>query len=339
VRLPGDWRATSRRQLCSTFAKAISLAGLGLLRADNRPGRLREYWLQADSFFHNVVPKGLDRMTGEDYTSGHSSYWAIGYRAYTPEWGSLLGESPSLGANSGIPGPIVRAEVGDTIRIHFRNNDTHYKFPHSIHTHGLKYTPENDGAWIWGQMNTPGTAIQFGEQYTYEYTASPTSVGSWPYHDHSIPETARPGRMPAMEMGAELGLFGMIVITDRKTPRVDRECVLVMHDLYKDDIPSLAKDFDCFNGLSFLGNTPMFTVRAGERVRWRIMSLGKEMHAFHLHGHTWQTDGRYEDTVVMGPATTATFDYVEDRPGEWLYHCHMPDHMMGGMVGTYKVTE
>ncbi|MEU7095650.1 multicopper oxidase domain-containing protein [Kitasatospora aureofaciens] len=25
------------------------------------------------------------------------------------------------------------------------------------------------------------------------------------------------------------------------------------------------------------------------------------------------------------------------QPGDWIYHCHVTDHMMGGMVGRYKV--
>jgi FtsP/CotA-like multicopper oxidase with cupredoxin domain len=31
-------------------------------------------------------------------------------------------------------------------------------------------------------------------------------------------------------------------------------------------------------------------------------------------------------------------DYTEDNPGDWLYHCHVVDHMTGGMVGNYVVT-
>lgn len=30
-------------------------------------------------------------------------------------------------------------------------------------------------------------------------------------------------------------------------------------------------------------------------------------------------------------------EYTEDNPGAWLYHCHVTDHMAGGMVGFYKV--
>jgi plastocyanin len=138
-----------------------------------------------------------------------------------------------------------------------------------------------------------------------------------------------------MELGAELGLFGMIVVTDSKTPHVDREFILCFHDFVEADVPQISQDFDCFNGYAFLGNTPTFEAKVGERVRWRIMALGSEFHVFHLHGHRWQMNGAFTDAVSIGPSMALTFDYVEDNPGTWLYHCHVTDHMMGGMVGYY----
>ncbi len=297
-------------------------------------GQLREYWFQANSFLHNLVPTGIDGMMGTKYTPDQTSYWAVGYQAYTPGWGKLLSGNDDIGANNGIPGPIIRAQVGDTIRVHFRNNDTHYGFPHSIHPHGVFYTPENDGAWAFAFGDKPGTAVPVGGTFTYEWTAVSTSVGTWPYHDHSIPQDAG-GGSPVMEIGAELGLFGIFAITDRNTPKVDKELFIFFHDLYQDDVPSLSQDYDAFNGFCFIGNTPTLHVKVGQHVRWRVAALGKEFHAFHLHGHRWVFNGRFDDDLVFGPAATLTFDYVEDDPGTWLYHCHVVDHMMGGMMGLY----
>jgi hypothetical protein len=73
--------------------------------------------------------------------------------------------------------------------MHFRNNDEHYWFPHSIHPHGLRYTPRFDGAWVVAEPDKPGTAIPFGGTYTYEWAALPHSVGTWVYHDHSKPQS------------------------------------------------------------------------------------------------------------------------------------------------------
>jgi manganese oxidase len=29
--------------------------------------------------------------------------------------------------------------------------------------------------------------------------------------------------------------------------------------------------------------------------------------------------------------------WKEDAPGTWLYHCHVEDHMMNGMIALYRV--
>jgi FtsP/CotA-like multicopper oxidase with cupredoxin domain len=299
---------------------------------------VREYWLQADSFQHNLVPTGSDQMMGMMFEPSQSTYWAIGYRAYTAGWGRPLPGDEFIGANAGIPGPTIRAAVGDTVMIHFRNNDTHYRWPHSLHTHGFRYTPANDGAYVAARPNDAGAAVAPGGTYTYTWTAVESSVGTWLYHDHSIAQGT--GKMgPVMEMGAQLGLFGAVAITDRRTAPVDRELVLFLHDLYADEVPGLSQDFDCFNGAAYLGNTPTFVARHGQRVRWRVAALGKEFHVFHLHGHRWRDpSGRFVDSQILGPSTTLTIEYTEDNPGDWLYHCHVTDHMAGGMVGWYKVT-
>ncbi len=305
-----------------------------------RAGRLREYWFQVDAFFHNIVPTGVDAMMGTTFTSNQTSFWALGYRAFTPGWGKPLPGNDDIGPNTGIPGPIIRAQVGDTIRVHYRNNDTYYKKPNSLSVHALKYTEPNDGGWSWALRDRPGTAINVGETYTYEWTAIPRSVGTWPYHEHSIPFD--PGRgTVVMEAGSELGLFGMVVVTDQNTPKVDKEFPVIWHTFYAADIPGLSQDFHCFNGYAYLGNTPTFRAKVGDRVRWRVVSLGSDFHTFHIHAHTWLFNGAYEDTIVIGPGSKLTFDYVEDAPGTWYYHCHVPIHVMGpgmgGMLGFYVV--
>src|SRR5437660_1900123 len=55
-----------------------------------RGGALREYWFQADSFFHNIVPTGVDGQTGNTFMANQTSLWAVGFRAFTPGWGKPL---------------------------------------------------------------------------------------------------------------------------------------------------------------------------------------------------------------------------------------------------------
>ncbi|PYV48720.1 MAG: hypothetical protein DMG94_02750 [Acidobacteria bacterium] len=53
----------------------------------------------------------------------------------------------------GILGPVLRAEVGDTIKVVFKNNASR---PYSIHPHGVFYAKDSEGAAY--QDSTSGTA-------------------------------------------------------------------------------------------------------------------------------------------------------------------------------------
>jgi len=44
------------------------------------------------------------------------------------------------------------------------------------------------------------------------------------------------------------------------------------------------------------------------------------------------------DTVVVFPATTEVIDMRPDNVGVWLFHWHVTDHMSGGMMTRYTVT-
>jgi FtsP/CotA-like multicopper oxidase with cupredoxin domain len=335
-----------------TGSTAEAATATGAQAASSKHGKTREYWIQADSFERNTVPNGKDGMMGTTFTPDQTTFWAVGYRAYTEHWGKPLAGNDDIGPNAGIPGPNIRGEVGDTIVIHFKNNDSHYKFPHSMHPHGVEYDNLSDGAWLAKTLDTPGTAVKYGETYTYTWRCKPNSVGTWPYHDHSVPQDLTPfypkkpaaaggmdmgGGNAVMEVGAELGLLGLIAITDDKTEKVDKEIFLFFHDLYSDDIPSLGQDLDLFNGYAFIDNTPTFKAKVGQKIRWRIAALGKEFHVFHLHGHRWHDGVRWTDSQILGPSMAITVEYTEDNAGDWLYHCHVVDHMMGGMVGRYVV--
>jgi FtsP/CotA-like multicopper oxidase with cupredoxin domain len=341
--------ATTRRGLLTggfaTMLGAQSAAASAAAAADAAAvtGRKREYWIAAEPFRHCLVPTGRDAMTGARLDRSQATFWALRYRAYSPGWARPLPASAALGPNDGMPGPTIRARVGDTVRVHFRNDDHHYRMNHGIHPHGVFYRPSSDGAEV-GADPGRGGAIRPGHTHTYEWRVRPSSVGTWVYHDHAMAQPLPGGPRhdmaagPQMELGAQLGLFGVIAISDAYTPAVDREFVLFFHDLYSDDIPVLHRDWDCFNGYAYLGNTPTFTARVSERVRWRVAALGTEFHVFHAHGHRWRAgDGTFTDSALLGPSTTLTIEWLEDNPGRWLYHCHVVDHMMGGMIGHYLV--
>jgi FtsP/CotA-like multicopper oxidase with cupredoxin domain len=68
-----------------------------------------------------------------------------------------------------------------------------------------------------------------------------------------------------------------------------------------------------------------------------VIALGSEHHTFHVHGHRWSVHGTPRDTQTVGPAESFRIRWRETAPGAWLYHCHVEDHMMNGMIGLYRV--
>jgi manganese oxidase len=80
-------------------------------------------------------------------------------------------------------------------------------------------------------------------------------------------------------------------------------------------------------------------MRAGEHVRWYLMSMGTEvdLHTPHWHGNTVVANGMRTDVVGLLPAEMITADMTPDDPGIWMFHCHVNDHIRAGMITRYQV--
>ena len=74
-------------------------------------------------------------------------------------------------------------------------------------------------------------------------------------------------------------------------------------------------------------------------MQWDVLGLGDDHHSFHVHGHRWQTADGTRDVQTVSPAESFVFRWKEDKAGTWLYHCHVEEHMMNGMIGLYVVTK
>ncbi|HEX6713766.1 MAG TPA: multicopper oxidase domain-containing protein [Thermoleophilaceae bacterium] len=281
--------------------------------------RTVEYWVAAVPTPWNIAPNGHDAIMGTPVDPAESIFPTVVYRRYSPGWRKPL-QNSARSSSDGllIPGPLIKARVGDKLRIHFKNMDTLRQDPHSMHFHGVHYRPSSDGAYVPGFSHKDGN-VKFGQTYTYKLTAGRDSAGVWPYHDHS----------PSMEASIDGGMFGMLSILGRRERAPDREFQVVFTPFGK---------FMAIDGRAFVGNTPVFHSTVGQLVQWDVMAMGSDHHTFHVHGHRWLTPGGISrDTQTVGPAESFRFRWREEDPGTWLYHCHVEDHMMRGMIGIYRV--
>jgi FtsP/CotA-like multicopper oxidase with cupredoxin domain len=88
-------------------------------------------------------------------------------------------------------------------------------------------------------------------------------------------------------------------------------------------------------------------VKVGELQVWDIVNDTLMDHPFHLHGFFFQVvtvNGEppafraWEDTVNIPPRSRVRIAWMpDDRPGEWMYHCHILEHHASGMMGHFEV--
>ena len=105
------------------------------------------------------------------------------------------------------------------------------------------------------------------------------------------------------------------------------------------------------NGMSMTGDgqadmKPLFTVQKGQSCMLMLRNETAWWHPMHLHGHSFRVIARngkpnplreWHDTVLMPPRETADIAFVADNPGDWMFHCHVTDHQMAGMMSVIRV--
>ena len=277
----------------------------------------RHYWVAAVPVSWNMIPNGRDAIMGTRFDPSQTVFGTVIYRRFTKNWKRPLSNPRNGSGRDGLQGPLIRARVGDRIRVHFKNLDTTFNRPHSMHFHGVRYKPSSDGAYVPG-FSGGDADVKPGKTWTYKLTALRSSRGVWPYHDHS----------PSMHESIDGGMWGMLSILGRHERAPDREFVVVFAPMGQ---------FQTIDGRAFVGNTPVFRSRVGDLVQWDVMAMGSEHHTFHVHGHRWRDHGTPVDTKTVGPAESFRIRWRERDPGTWLYHCHVEAHMAAGMIGIYRV--
>jgi plastocyanin len=119
----------------------------------------------------------------------------------------------------------------------------------------------------------------------------------------------------------------------------------------------------CFNGRSFVGNTPTIVAQAGQSILWYVFNLDlASWHNFHPHGQRWQFAHETIDTRSLGPAESFVIetiappvlllppeiqacqdpDHRSDRAqlyclrGDFLFHCNIWKDVSAGLTGLVR---
>ena len=144
---------------------------------------------------------------------------------------------------------------------------------------------------------------------------------------------------PPIRLDEDTELAGAFIVDRHGAAHDDRVFVLnlwLIRFLESDFREQLA-----INGRAWPDNERL-TVTEGTPVRWRIVNPTISDHAMHLHGFFYTVVGAGDSehfkyyppeeqrrVVTEHVDTGQTYDmtWVPERPGNWLFHCHMTGHM------------
>jgi manganese oxidase len=333
-------------------------------------GKTRTYYVAVDEIEWNYTPTGVDGMTGKPFDHMSMMYVEQGknrigktyrkavYREYTDATFTTLKKRTAEWEHLGLLGPVLRAEVGDTIQVFFKNNGTQ---SYSMHPHGVFYEKASEGSYYNDGANDPSHngVVAPGGTHTYKWEVperagpGPNDPSSlvWLYHSHNFEPR-----------DTDAGLIGAILITrkgmakaDGSPKDVDREFVTAFflidennswyldHNIktYTTDPKSVNKlenvPSDSEGNFSIVGsgfvasnfrltingylfaNMPMMTMHKGEHVRWYLVSLGN---GFNFHTPHW-----HGNVVTVNGSRT---DVVLLSPAQMVTADMVPDN-----VGTW----
>jgi FtsP/CotA-like multicopper oxidase with cupredoxin domain len=112
------------------------------------------------------------------------------------------------------------------------------------------------------------------------------------------------------------------------------------------DMRALARNgqFWAFNAVAGMAEAPFVEAARGETIRVPMTNRTAFPHAMHLHGTHFReigadgTPGPWRDTLLLGPDETREIAFVAERPGDWMFHCHMLGHQVSGMMTWIRVS-
>ena len=167
-------------------------------------GPVRTYYVAAEEVEWDYAPLGIDMTTGKPFEGTAAAYTQPGanrigriyrkalYREYTDATFATRKPRAQEDDYLGLLGPVLRAEVGDTIKVVFKNNASR---PFSMHPHGVFYEKASEGSMY--ADNVPhdqkiGSMVPPGATFTYQWEVperagpgpdDPSSI-VWLYHSH-----------------------------------------------------------------------------------------------------------------------------------------------------------
>nr|XP_008523772.1 PREDICTED: coagulation factor V [Equus przewalskii] len=304
-----------------------SCAGWGSPGAE--AARLRQFYVAAQGISWNYHPE----PTGPSLNPFATSFKKIVYREYE----AYFKKEKPRSRTSGLLGPTLYAEVGDIMKVHFKNKADK---PLSIHPQGIKYSKFSEGA-SYSDHTFPAEkmddAVAPGQEYTYEWHIA---EDSGPTHDDPPCLTHIYYSYENLTQDFNSGLIGPLLICKKGTltddgiqKMFDKQHVLMFAVF--DESKSWSQSSSLMYTVNGYvnGTMPDITVCANDHISWHLigMSSGPELFSIHFSGQVLEHNRHKISAISLVSATATTANMTISPEGKWIVSSLIPKHFQAGM--------
>jgi FtsP/CotA-like multicopper oxidase with cupredoxin domain len=251
---------------------------------------------------------------------------------------------PAWTYNGQVPGPTLRCNEGERLRVTFVNNGSH---PHTMHFHGI-HASSMDGVSGIGRGE-----IEPGSTFVYEMPARP--FGSHLYHCHSTP----------LKRHIHKGLYGAFIVNP--DPKKRGDLAKVRHPDYGESaewqefvmvMNAFDTNFDgenevyAVNSVAFHYMRHPIEVDKNRPIRIYLVNVTEfdPVNSLHLHanffnyydtGTQLEPNLRSVDTIMQAQAQRGILEFRYDdpdhEPGLYMFHAHVSEFGELGWMSAFDV--
>ena len=220
------------------------------------------------------------------------------------------------------PGPMIRVKAGTRIHATVTNSTSG-----TLVVHGL--ADRNRAMMdtlIVPASTTRDVNFVAADAGTFYYWGSTTGTA---FHDRRMEDGELSGALIVDPAGA--------------APRPDRVFVIqwLIPRKLPDGSPDVVNSFLAFNGRPW-PYSERLSYSQRDSIHWRFINTSADVHPLHLHGFFFRVTSRGDaqrDTLyspaqermavteLMDEGTTMDLSWFADRPGAWIFHCHLNFHV------------
>ncbi|XP_078118780.1 coagulation factor V [Sander vitreus] len=326
---------------------------------------VKTYFLAAEEVEWDYAGYGQRRPEESQPNSKVTKFTKVVFRGYMDSSFSTPDFRGELDEHLGILGPVLKAEVGQSIMVVFRNKANR---PYSLHPNGVSYTKQTeglsyeDGSKYWYKYDNE---VQPNTTFTYLWKVN-SMVGPMPDESHCRTWAYYSGVNPERDIHS--GLIGPLLVcregTLDKTLNDMREFTLLFMTFdesqswyYKenkemmqrksrrrlmDSNPNENLKFHSINGITYnLKGLRMYTKQL---VCWYLINMGspKDFQSVHFHGQTFlhkKTTSYRQAVYPLLPGSFATLEMYPSKPGLWQLETEVSFNQEKGMQTLFLVLD